>query len=255
MAVVMAPAYAVGADWLLGAKPVYEDTAPGLGVGRFGLGFGADSQAWPEGRDRWSGGFPSADGGPVGVSLAPGLAYRARPNLALEAGLDVTYRTLRAPGLVPPEAATPGLGGVGLNLGVRYDFDARTQFGVAYRSELRSDPSAMRYYVPRGSILDPGTGRSPASQAFSANVQRQVGSRWSLLGSVGWQQGESPAFRSDAWLAGVGAQYRLQQDLDVGMALEYSTGNGLDARRNFTRDLPASDGGSYFFGLDLNWRF
>lgn len=258
MAVAMAPplAHAAGADWLLGVKPVFDDTAPALGSGRFGVGLAADSNIWPAGGDRWAAGFPYPDAGPTGISLAPSLAYRARPNLALEAGLDVTYRTLRAPGLVPPDAATPELGGVGLNLGVRYDYDARTQFGVTYRSELRGDPSAARYYVSRSAILEPGTGRGLASQALSANIQRQVGSRWSLLGSVGWQQGEASAVRGDAWLAGVGAQYRLHQDLDVGMALEYSTGNGLDAaQRNLARDLPAADGGNYFFGLDLNWRF
>ncbi len=244
---------AAEADWLLGVRPVYDDTAPALGAGRFGLGLAADPRAWAPGQDRWSGGFPAPEASPAGILLAPGLAYRARPNLALEAGLDMTYRTLREPGLVPPEAAVPGLGGVGFNLGVRYDYDARTQFGVSYRSEIRGDPSAARYYAPAGAALE---ARAMAPQALSANIQRQVGSRWSLLGSLGWQQAEPLAPRGDAWLAGVGAQYRLHEDLGVGMALEYSTANSADAaRRNLVRDVPASDGGSYFFGLDLNWRF
>ncbi|HEX6829670.1 MAG TPA: hypothetical protein VF104_11905, partial [Burkholderiales bacterium] len=194
-------------------RPVYEDTSPALGAGRVGLGLAADSQTWPAARDRWDGGFPYADG-PAGFSLAPVLAYRARPNLAMEAGLDVTYRRLREPGLVPPEATSPGLGGVGLNLGVRYDYNARTQLGVSYRSELRSDPDGARYVVPRNTLLDPSA-RGTAPQALSANIQRQLGERWSLLGSVGWQQAEALAARSDAWVAGVGAQYRLHQDLGV----------------------------------------
>jgi long-subunit fatty acid transport protein len=95
-----------------------------------------------------------------------------------------------------------------------------------------------------------------APQVLSANIQHQFGGRWSLLGSVGLQQAEPLALRTDAWTAGVGAQYRLHEDLGVGMALEYSTGNGADAaRRNIARDVPATDSGSYFFGLDLNWRF
>ncbi|HEX9179793.1 MAG TPA: hypothetical protein VF859_05310 [Burkholderiales bacterium] len=237
---------AEGVDWLLGVKPVFEDTSPALGVGRFGVGLAANERSGPAGL------FPYPDAGPVGFSLAPALAYRARPNLAVEAGLDVTYRTLREPGLVAPDS--PEMGGVGLSLGLRYDYDTRTQLGVSYRSELRSDPLAGRYAVPRASLLEPN--RGAASQALSANIQRQVGSRWSLLGSLEWQQAEPLALRSDAWIAGVGAQYRLHEDLGVGMALEYSTGSGADAaRRNLARDVPAADGSSYFFGLDLNWRF
>jgi long-subunit fatty acid transport protein len=147
------------------------------------------------------------------------------------------------------------MGGVGLNLGLRYDYDARTQFGVSYRSELRGDPLAGRYVVPRATLLEPAA-RVATPQALSANIQRQLGERWSLLGSFGIQQAEPLALRTDAWSAGVGAQYRLHEDLGVGMALEYSTGNGTDlARRNIARDAPATDAGSYFFGLDLNWRF
>lgn len=242
-------AHAEGIDWLLGVKPVFEDTSPGLGVGRFGVGLATNGRSGPTGL------FPYPDAGPVGFSLAPALAYRARPNLAVEAGLDVTYRTLREPGLVAPDAAAPEMGRVGLSLGLRYDYDPRTQLGVSYRSELRGDPLAGRYMVPRATLLEPAN-RGAAPQALSANIQRQVGERWSLLGSLGWQQAESLALRSDAWTAGVGAQYRLHEDLGVGMALEYSTANGADTtRRNIARDLPASDGGSYFFGLDLNWRF
>ncbi|HET9702088.1 MAG TPA: hypothetical protein VFP70_14305 [Burkholderiales bacterium] len=242
-------AHAEGIDWLLGVKPVFEDTSPALGVGRFGVGLAANGHFGPSGL------FPYPDAGPVGFSLAPALAYRAGANLALEAGLDVTYRTLREPGLVAPDAASPEMGGVGLSLGLRYDYDPRTRLGVSYRSELRSDPLAGRYSVARGSLLEPAL-RTGAPQILSASVQRQLGERWSLLGSVGIQQAEPLALRADAWTAGVGAQYRLHEDLGVGMALEYSTGNGADAaRRNVARDLPASDGGSYFFGLDLNWRF
>jgi long-subunit fatty acid transport protein len=254
-AALIAPAMAQakGADWLLGMKPVFSDTSPALGVGRFGVGLGPNSRALAGGQE--VGGFPYPDAGPVGFSLTPAMAYRARPSLSLEAGLDLTYRTLREPGLIPPDAASPEMGGVGLNLGLRYDYDPRTQLGVSYRSELRGDPLAGRYVVARTSLMEPAY-RVAAPQALSANIQRQFGERWSLLGSLGWQQAESLAPRSDAWTAGLGAKYRLHEDLGVGMALEYSTGNGLDpARRNFVRDLPATDGGSYFFGLDLNWRF
>jgi opacity protein-like surface antigen len=246
-------AQAGSADWLVGVKPVFEGTSPALGVGRYGVGL--SPRSWRAGHEPAPSVFPHADTGPIGFFLAPALTYRVGPNLALEAGLDMTYRSLREPGLVPPQALSPELGGIGLKLGLRYDYDARTQLGLSYRSELRGDPLAPRYYTPRGALLDPAAWGS-APQALSANLQRQLGERWSLLGSFGWQQSETVALRGDAWTAGLGAQYRLHPDLDLGMALEYSTGMGFDAtRRSLARDLPAADGGSYFFGLDLNWRF
>jgi long-chain fatty acid transport protein len=269
-----------GAKFLFGVRASQDDpqTATGFGIGRYGIGFSGNAEAWPASYDAWLR-RAAADEAPAIVSLTPGLAYRpASSNLSLGAALDLRYRlTPGAPAGLPAyrdgqATGEAGLRGVGLNLGMHYSLDQRTDVGLVYRSQLRQDPYLTRYSIARYSDLDSGMivpSGLAVPQTVSASIQRQLGARWALTGALGWQEWASDTDPlgtrvvglntrgGDAWFAGVGAQYRLRQNLDVGMAVEYLYGNGLDTtRRNLTRtDVPGSDAGYYFFGLDLKWKF
>lgn len=265
-------------QWTLGLRTLQESpqSAPRLGLGRYGLGFSGSAEAWPSSHDQWIRRAMADEAGSAVVSLAPGIAYRPSSRLSVGAGLELRYRSAPdspagLPASLDGRLGTTGLAGAGVNLGVRYAFDPRTEVGLAYRSQLSQDSFWPRYSVARIGDLDSGALMLPGiavPQALSASIQRQFGSRWSLSGSLGWQEwaqadvdplaGRVTATSrgGDAWFAGVGAQYRLRHNLDLGMSAEYLRGSGLDAaRRSLTRsDFPGGDG-YYFFGLDLNWRF
>jgi long-subunit fatty acid transport protein len=267
-----------GPQLVLGVRTLQEDQAPGLGSGRYGIGFAGSADAWVGSYDNWLV-RPAVDGGPALMSLTPGLAYRPSTDLALGAAIDLRYR------LSPNVAGSPtfrdgrpaaqsGLRGVGLNLDMRYSLNPRTDLGLAYRSQFRQDAYSYTtgYPIAHYTDLESGTIALPGiavPQAVSASILRQVGERWALTGALGWQEWApdadvlgtrvpSAGIRGDTWFAGVGAQYRLRENLGVGMAVEYFYGNGLDAaRRNLTRSdaLGGDAAGNYFFGLDLRWKF
>lgn len=268
-----------GPQFVLGLRAWPDEQSPGIGSGRYGIGFAGNADAWRGSYDSWLGRASAEDGGPTLMSMTPGLAYRPSTGLALGATLDLRYRlspnAMGAPAFRDGRpVAQSGLRGVGLNLDMRYALNPRTDVGLAYRSQFRQDtysystgyPIAHYTDLESGMIALPGIA---VPQALSASIQRQVGERWALTGSLGWQEWASEAdvlgtrvpslgSRGDTWFAGVGAQYRLRENLGVGMAVEYFYGNGLDAaRRNLTRSeaLGGDAAGNYFFGLDLRWKF
>jgi long-subunit fatty acid transport protein len=267
-----------GPQFVLGVRAWQEDQAPGLGSGRYGIGFAGNVDAWRGSYDNWLGRPGAEYGGPALMSLTPGLAYRPSTGLALGAALDLRYRLSSNAATGAPAfrdgrlGAESGLRGVGLNLDMRYALDPRTDLGLAYRSQFRQDTYTTGYPIAHYTDLESGVIALPGiavPQAVSASIQRQVGERWALTGALGWQEwapdadvlgtrAPSLGSRGDTWFAGVGAQYRLRENLGVGMAVEYFYGNGLDAaRRNLTRSdaLGGDAAGNYFFGLDLRWKF
>lgn len=265
-----------GTHFVLGVAPLSRDPLadPALGVGPYGLGFAGNPEAWRSGLDQWEG-RAAQDQALAGVSIQPGITYRATSNLALDAGVGLRYR--QAPSessQLPANLQDPAIRGSGLragdlNLGLRYLLDSGTEVGLLYRSRFREATPNQRYPATRYSdFTAPGVQVPGATvpQVLAATVSRQLGGRWALTGAVGWQelaQSEGIAYSQggslggEAWFAGVGARYALRENLGVGMAVEYLYGSGLDpARRNLVPTTsPAGDGSYYFFGLDLNWRF
>ncbi len=265
------------AHFVLGVTPFSRDplTAPGLGVGRYGVGFGASTYAWRSGLDEWEG-RAAREQAVAGVFVTPAISYRATGTLALDAGVALRYRLGPSAGsqfpasLQDPLSRASGLRGADLNLGLRYALDPGTEVGLAYRSRFRDDTLSQWYPITRYSdFTTPGVQVPGVTvpQAVAATVSHQFGKRWALTGALGWQelaQSERVAWSQggalgggEAWFAGVGARYSLRENLGVGMAVEYLYGSGLDpARRNLVPPaLPAGDSSYYFFGLDLNWRF
>src|SRR5574341_1767879 len=173
-------------QWVLGLRTLQENpqSPPRLGLGRYGLGFSGSAEAWPSSHDQWIRRAIADEAGPAVVSLAPGIAYRPSSQLSLGAGLELRYRSApeSLPGLPASLDGRPGtLAGAGLNLGVRYAFDPRTELGLAYRSQLRQDSFWPRYSVARTGDVEGGALMLPGMtvpQALSASIPRQFGNRW-----------------------------------------------------------------------------
>jgi long-chain fatty acid transport protein len=142
--------------------------------------------------------------------------------------------------------------GWGGNLGLMYEVDARTRFGLVYNSQVKLDfspqaefsglaPGLNALLAARGALnatIDMGV---KVPQGVMGSVYHQLNDRWALLGSVGWQQwskfGEvyvsvdSPNGTSqttqlnfkDTWHAAIGAQYRPTEQWLVNFGVSYDS--------------------------------
>jgi long-chain fatty acid transport protein len=238
----------------------------GFGVaGNFGLALEYD--------DDWVGRYYVQEATLMGVSLLPSIAYRVNEHLSLGASVNAMYGKLEEQ--VAINNGTTVVGGAerlpdgqlevddsewgwGFNLGLLYEVDARTRFGLVYNSQVDLDfssdvelsglrPALEARLGARGLLgadLDLGV---KVPQGVMGSVFHQVDDRWAVLGSVGWQQwsefgkvdvgiSDTSDPRSlttelefdDTWHVAVGAQYRLSEPwlLNFGVAYDSSFQDG-----------------------------
>src|SRR5262245_5048674 len=230
---------------------VSPDLKLGLAMaGNFGL-----TQKYDSG---WVGRYYVQESALLGLSLLPSIAYKVNDKLSLGASLNVMYGILEnkvainniigADGQLKLEDKKWGLG---VNLGVLYELDARTRFGLTYNSQVNLDFSAPAEF----SGLAPGLQALLAARGLlNANVNlgikvpqgvmgsgfHQLNDRWAVLGSVGWQQwskfgqaqvtvdSSNPTSLTtnlnykDTWHVAAGAQYRISTPwlLNFGVAYD-----------------------------------
>jgi len=228
----------------------------GFGVaGNFGLALSYD--------DDWAGRYYVQEATLMGVSLLPAVAYRVNENLSLGASVNAMYGKLKQEVAINNVRETLPDGqlkvddsewGWGFNLGLLYEVDARTRFGLVYNSQVKLDfssnvelsglgPGLERLLDRRGLLgaqLDLGI---KVPQGVMASVFHQVDDRWAVLGNVGWQQwskfgevevgiADTSDPRSlttevgfdDTWHFAVGAQYRLSDPWQLNFGIAYDSG-------------------------------
>jgi long-chain fatty acid transport protein len=227
-----------GSQATLGAQVLYGDvgfsvgqgTAPGLGDGSGGkpigwfpgggafysysvspdlkLGFAATGNfglAMKYDAD-WVGRYYVQEGTLIGVSLLPSIAYRVSPQWSVGASLNAMY------GKLHNQVAVNNIGGAdgqlvldahqwgyGANLGLLYEPDASTRFGLVWNSQVKLDFTAPTQFSGLAAGLQTVLGNRGllntnldlgvnVPQGVNASFFHQLDDRWALLGSVGWQQ-------------------------------------------------------------------
>jgi long-chain fatty acid transport protein len=169
-------------------------------AGNFGLGVKYD--------DHWVGRYYGKEATLLGLSLLPSAAYKVNDHLSFGASLNIMY------GILTTEVAVNTLlprmpdgefklndevWGLGVNLGVLYEFNENTRVGVTYTSEVNLDFSPTTQFRNLGPILNDELGRRgllhtqldlgvTVPQSVQASIVHQVDPRWTVLGSIGWQQ-------------------------------------------------------------------
>src|SRR5262245_16610321 len=217
-------------------------------AGNFGL-----AQEYESG---WVGRYYAQKSALIGVSLLPSIACKVSDSVSLGASLNVMYGKLEDEVAINNVTAPDGklhlddsTWGVGVNLGLLWELDARTRFGFTYSSEVGLDfnaPAEFTGLAPGLSSLLASRGLLDADvdlgmkvpQGVMASVFAQPNDRWAVLGSVGWQQwskfgrvevgidSSDPVSLTtdlafdDTWHAAAGAQARCSDawSLDVGIA-------------------------------------
>lgn len=232
-------------------------TVLGFGMyGNFGLTVDYD--------DDWAGRYFTQEATILGVSFQPTLAYKVTDDLSVGFGprlMLAYYRTeaavnnniLGASGLEDGQLEYKDTDtGAGLNLGVHYQLNERTQLGLAYTSKINLE---FEDSVKLDDISNPVLGAAlrpinvrqlgvemEVPQTVVASASYQLSPEWKLLTSLGWQ--DWSAFGNigvevdanllgvsttvdrqykDTWHASVGAQYQVSPKLRLNMGTAYDS--------------------------------
>lgn len=253
--------YPVGWDgWFLGGGPfmtykVSPDVTVGFAMtGNFGMPLTYD--------DNWAGRYYVQQATLIGLSFLPSIAWKVNDKLSVGATLNAMYGIYR--NQVAINNLNPSFGdgklrmedevwGWGVNLGLLYQFDAKTRVGLVWNSQVDLDfnaPLEWTNLAPGLSALLKSRGLQDASlgvgikvpQGVMASVYSQVDDRLALLGSVGWQQwskfgqvqiGIDNAYNpvsisknlefKDTWHVSAGLQYRLSDPWLVNAGIGYDS--------------------------------
>ncbi len=219
----------------------------------------------------------------LGVSLLPSIAYKVNDKLSLGASLNIMYGKLEnqvAINNILPAFADGQLKlddstwGVGVNLGLLYELDPRTRFGLTYNSQVSLDfkaPAQFSGLAPGLNALLGARGLLNANvdlgikvpQGVMGSVFHQVNDRWAVLGSLGWQDwsrfgkvevgidSSNPTSLTtalnykDTWHFAVGAQHRLSDPWTLNFGIAYDS--GFQDSGNISPSLPANS--AWRFGV------
>jgi long-chain fatty acid transport protein len=210
--------------------------------------------------DGWVGRYRAQEGTLLGVSILPSVAWRVNENLSVGASLNAMVAKFENKVAVNNIIGSDGslrlddnAWGFGANLGLLYEVNRGTRFGITYNSPVKLDFNAQ----PQWSDLGPGIRALLASrglletnvdlgvtvpQGVNAGFYHEIDPRWAVLGSVGWQQwskfGEveigvdsnNPVGLTtklnfkDTWHVAGGVQYRLSDAWLLNGGIAYDSG-------------------------------
>jgi long-chain fatty acid transport protein len=223
-------------------------------TGNFGMPLNYD--------DNWVGRYYVQSATMLGLSFMPTLAYKVNDKLSVGAGLNAMYgiyknqvainnvNPLYGDGQLSMEDETWGWGA---NVGVLFQPDARTRFGLVWNSQVKLDfdsPLEFSNLAPgiehalrvRG-LLDASLNIGiKVPQGVMLSAYMETSDRWALLGSVGWQQWSKfgqvqlgiddvndPASVTqnldykDTWHVAAGAQYRYSDAWLINFGIAYDS--------------------------------
>jgi long-chain fatty acid transport protein len=220
----------------------------------------------------------------LGVSFLPSIAYRVNDKFSLGASLNIMYGKLEnqvAINNVLPAFADGQLKlddnawGVGVNLGLLYELDPRTRFGLTYNSQVSLDFKAPAQFSGLAPGLQTALGNRgllnatvdlgiKVPQGVMGSVFHQANDRWAVLGSLGWQQwsrfgqvevGVADSVNptsltnnldyKDTWHFAVGAQHRLSDPWTLNFGIAYDS--AFQDSGNISPLLPANS--AWRFGV------
>ena len=191
-------------DWLPGGGLFYShsvspDFKVGLALtGNFGSVVKYD--------DGWVGRYRAQEGTLLGFSILPSAAWRVNENLSLGASLNAMVGKFENRVAVNNIVGSDGslelddnAWGFGANLGLLYEVNQGTRFGITYTSPVKLDFSAQPQWSDLGTgirallasrgLLDANVDLGvTVPQGVNASFYHEIDPRWAVLGSVGWQQ-------------------------------------------------------------------
>lgn len=256
------------------AHKVSDDLSLGIAVGTyFGLGLDYGTS--------WAGRYYVQEAEFVTFGFNPGIGYRVDDHWSVGAGVSVVNSLLmQKVGInnLDPNQADGQIKledddwGYGYNLGLIYEQNEQTRFGLSYRSEVDfdyEDTVSTKGVQPPLSTLSNFLGITdnkvdmemnlPQTVTFSA--YHKINKRLALLGNIGWQEwssfGETTIFLQsqntteltqdrnfdDTWHYAAGMQYQIDEGNLLSLGIAYDESPVSETNR--TLDMP----------LDRQWRY
>ena len=253
--------YAVGSSgWFPGGGFFYSySVSPDLKIGiastgNFGLGLKYD--------DNWVGRYYVQQATLIGASLLPSIAYRVNDQFSVGLSVNAMYGYLKSVTGINniPDARGDGKlvardtkWGWGGNLGLLYEPDKGTRFGLTYSSQVKLNFAPQVQFTNTGPILTGllnARGLQGATLDLGITVPQQVmgsvfytvNDQWAVLGNVGWQQWSKFGYVEvsvsdttnptslttnlnfkDTWHVAIGTQYRLSEPWHLNFGVSYDS--------------------------------
>lgn len=236
----------------------------------------------------WAGRYYVQEGEFITVGLNSGVGYKLNSNWSIGGGISIVNSTLEQKAAIRnlPLGQPDGQlkieeddFGYGFNLGVLYEPNDLTRFGLTYRSEVDFEYEDAVEVRDLGAVLGSIgniagiTGNRvdlemnlPQAVMFSA--YHKVTGRMALVGNIGWQEwssfGETAISLSstgtttltqdrnfdDTWHFALGFQYKIDDPWLLSMGIAYDTSPVSDDDR--TPDMPLDEQWRYATGLQYN---
>ncbi len=238
--------------------------------------------------NNWVGRYYMQSGELQGITIQPSVAYKITDNISLGLGLNAMRATLKSKVAINNALDSLPDGrlelddttwGYGANVGILYELNKGTRFGVNYLSEVKLDFSPTTDFSGTGPLLTmilarrglinatvDMTMRVPQMVMFS--FYYEVNPCWAVMGDVGWQQWSrfgkvdvgiySADPRSltadlnykDTWHYALGAQYRAAQPWLLMFGISYDTSAVKGADMSVSMPM----GESYRFGAGAEYK-
>ena len=253
--------YAAGVGgWLVGGGGFYSySVSPDL---KLGLALTGNFGGPVNYHNDWVGRYYVQQTAILGLSVLPSVAWKVNDKLSLGASLNAMYGIYKTNVAINNVNPLYGDGrlklkdetwGWGANLGLLYEVDPRTRFGLTWSSEVSLDFGAAAHFeglAPglNAMLRDRGLLDSRINvgikvpQQVMGSIFTQVNDRWAVLGSVGWQEWskfgqvqigieDTTNPRSltasiplkDTWHFAAGAQYRVSEPWLLNFGVAYDT--------------------------------
>jgi len=253
--------YPVGQNgWFLGgggfaSYSASPDLKLGIALtGNFGMPLNYD--------DGWVGRYYVQKATMLGLSFMPTVAYKVSDNVSVGAGLNAMYGIYKNQVAINNVNPVYGDGqlkmqdetwGWGANVGVLFEPDARTRFGLVWNSQINLDfssplefsnlaPGLQKALNDRGLLNASVNVGIKVPQGVMLSAYTETSDRWALLGSVGWQQWskfgqvqlgindvnnptgvtENLEYK-DTWHVAAGAQYRYSEPWLINFGIAYDS--------------------------------
>jgi long-chain fatty acid transport protein len=267
----------------------------GFGMyGNFGLALDYD--------DDWAGRYFAQESAVIGISFQPTYAYKVDEKLSIGFGPHLMYGYYRTEVAVNNNVL--GIGnaedgqlryedtdwGMGVNLGLLYNFNERTKLGLAYTSKIKLEfEDSPEFKNVTNPLLNLALNRSgieqlnidmTVPQTLLASVSHKLDERWTLLGSLGWQDWSEfgnigvvvdtnaagtaltlDRKYKDTWHASLGAQNQITPKLRWNLGVAYDSSAVEDKDRTVDNPMDAAwrlaTGFNYELeeGLDLHMSY